>query len=300
MIITNKYGLPEVLVRKCSTEKHNKENCVSATTLKNGTRAFWLTERHWNEITVDVVNMLWALFGTIGHTLLEEEDANTFVEELVEKQIGDWKVTGRIDGYNMATCEVYDWKTTSAWKIVFKNFDDWKFQGLVYSWLLKQNGLECKKCRFIALLKDHSRKDALFNSTYPQEPVSVYEFDVTEKDLEEVEKKIYAKMNEIIANKDVPDEELPLCTPEERWQKTEFAVMRNASAKKADKLFNEKNNPNVSAEELRKMADMYAEATGGVVVDRSKDGKCDGYCQCCEFCSYWKEHYELKNEQEIA
>lgn len=292
MNITNNKNLPEVIVRKINREKHNAPHTVSATTLKSGTRAFWLTDRHDSEITVDVVNMLWALWGTVAHTILEEEDENTFVEEKVEKLIqGDWKVTGRIDGYNMLTCEVYDWKTTSAWKIVYKNFDDWKFQGLVYAWLLKQNGLECKKCRFIAMLKDHSRKDAMFNTSYPQEPVSIYEFDVTEKDLADIEIKIRAKMKEIIENENTPDDELPLCTPEERWQKTEYAVFKNKTSKRAEKVFNEKNFPNTSDEELLRLANEFKDAIGGELVDRSKDGKCDGYCACCEFCTYWQENY---------
>lgn len=288
MEVTNIYNLPDVLVRKCGTEKHNKEHCVSATTLKNGTRNFWLTERHWNEIKVDVSDMLWAMFGTAFHSLMEEETEDTFVEELVTKKIGNWTVTGRIDGYNMATCEIYDWKTTSVWKIVNKDFDAWRFQGLVYAWLCKQNGLEVKRCRFIACLKDQSGSKAKLDPSYPQHQVSVYEFDVTELDLEEIEKQIKAKVKEIADNENTPDEELPLCTPEERWAKpTTYAVMKKGR-KSALRVF-----------EDRELAEKYLEVNGDYIEERiGIDGKCNGYCSCCEFCSYWQEKYSKGCEEE--
>ena len=42
----------------------------------------------------------------------------------------------------------------------FADFDDWDKQGLIYAWLMKQNGLNVKEIRFVALLKDHSKSKA--------------------------------------------------------------------------------------------------------------------------------------------
>lgn len=291
MKITNEYGLPDVLVRKCGTEKHNQKHCVSATTIKNGTRQFWLTDRHWDEITVDVSDMFWAMFGTAFHSLMEEETDDTFVEELVTKQIGDWTVTGRIDGYNMATCEIYDWKTTSVWKIVHKDYDAWKEQGLIYAWLCKQNGIEVTRCKFIACLKDHSQSKARFDKQYPQHQASVYEFDVTEDDLEMIEKKILSKLKEIAENENTPDDELPLCTEEERWAKPPtFAVMKKGR-KTALRVFEDK-----------ELAEKYLASGNGDFIEERKgsDGKCEGYCSCCEFCSYWLENYGKQEEEKTA
>ena len=290
MNVTNELNLPDVLVRKCTREKHNAEKCISATTLKNGTRAFFLSDRHWDNITVDVSDMLWAMFGTAFHSLMEEESENTFVEELLTWKVGDWTVTGRIDGYDMSTGTIYDWKTTSAWKVIYKDFSDWKFQGLVYAWLLRKNGLPCDECRFIACLKDFSKLKAKTESDYPKKSIYVYQFKVTEKDLAEIEKNINAKIAEIEKSKDLKDDKLPLCSSSERWEKVEYAVYKNETAKRADKLFNAEKF-NLPKTELEKMANEYAESVGGIVKDRSTDGKCNGYCQCCEFCDYWQAKY---------
>ncbi len=285
MQITNNFGLPEILVKRCQGGKHNKEHSVSATTLLSGIRAYWLNDRHFDEISGDVSDMVWSLFGTAFHSLLEEETENTFVEEYLSKKtpINNWTVTGKIDGYNMATCEIYDWKTTSVWKVVNKDFDSWRFQGLVYAWLCKQNGLDVNRCQFIACLKDHSKMKAKLDSNYPQHPVVVYKFDVTETDLQEIEEKIIGKVAEIAENENTPDAELPLCSAKERWAKEEYAVMKEGR-KTAVRVFKDIENP-------KELAEKCADAVGGYVVNRSTDGKCNGYCSCCEFCTYWKEHY---------
>ena len=69
MKVTNNYDVPEALVKAVALEKHNGENEISATTLLKGVKEHLLTDRHWEEITVDVSENLWALFGTAIHDL---------------------------------------------------------------------------------------------------------------------------------------------------------------------------------------------------------------------------------------
>ena len=38
MVITNKFNLPQSLVNAVSTERHNKDGCISATTLLQGVK----------------------------------------------------------------------------------------------------------------------------------------------------------------------------------------------------------------------------------------------------------------------
>lgn len=290
MQITNELGLPQALVDACDVSPHNAPNTVSATTLKQGVREILLTKRHWEEMTDDVSNRIWSLFGTAVHSLLERESPDTFVEERFEKQIGTYKVTGRLDCYDMKNKIIFDYKTATVWKYKFQDFDDWKFQGLVYAWLLKQQGLEVKECRFVAMFKDFSKTKAKIESDYPNSPVYIYRFDVTEQGLEEIEEKIVAKVTELQMSEKLSDDELPLCSDEERWAKpTTYAVMKKGR-KSAVRVFETKD----LAECFLKSCDEshYIEERKG------SDGKCDGYCACCEFCSYWKEHYQ--QVQEIA
>ena len=54
MLVTNKHNLPQSLVNAVTTERHNKEGSVSATTLLQGVKQIILTERYWNDIQDDV------------------------------------------------------------------------------------------------------------------------------------------------------------------------------------------------------------------------------------------------------
>ena len=101
MKIENPRNLPQSLVNACSVEKHNKEGEVSATTLLKGTKQIILEERHWEELTDTVDNRIWAIFGTSVHKLLEEKNPNAFTEEKFECQIGEKKVVGHVDLYDM-------------------------------------------------------------------------------------------------------------------------------------------------------------------------------------------------------
>lgn len=301
MVITNKLNLPEAMVQACDISPHNKDKCISATSLKKGVREFLLETRHWNELTDDVSDRIWAIFGTSVHALLERETPDSFTEENFEEKIGNWTVTGRLDNYNMKTETIEDYKTASTWKVIFKDFDDWKSQGLIYSWLLSKNGLKAKKCRFIAMLKDFSKSKAKFDPSYPQSPVYIYEFDVTDKDLKETEEFIINKIDELEKSVNLPDNELPMCTKKERWTKEEFAVYKSEedykAGKRALKVFKA---DKTSMEDAEKMADTYIRDCGGYKVDRSTDGKCTEYCSACEFCKYYKEHYAQEEKREAV
>jgi len=194
MKITNKLNLPEGFVKAVSTEKHNAPGSLSATTLLRGIKETILTDRHWDELEDDAADRIWATWGTAVHALMEHEGVDEFTELSLQANVFDITVTGRIDNYNMATGTVCDYKTASIWKVKFADFTDWRRQGLIYAWLLSKNGFPVTKCRFIALLKDHSKSKARFDAGYPQSPVYIYEFDVTEKDLEDIEGYIYGRM----------------------------------------------------------------------------------------------------------
>lgn len=288
MTITNDLHLPEAMVLSVDVAPHNKEGEISATTLKKGVREILLEKRHWNEMSDDVANRIWAIFGTSVHALLERETPDSFTEEKFTFDVGSYKVTGRVDNYNMKTETIEDYKTASCWKVIYRDFKDWHSQGLIYAWLLRKAGLSVKRCRFIAMLKDHSKTKAKTDASYPQSPVYIYEFEITEEELVETEKFIYEKIKQLEDNANVSDDDLPLCTEEERWTKpTVYAVMKKGR-KTSLRNFEDKS----KAEEF--VSD-YLKSNPKEVVNieerKGADGKCSEYCSCCEFCSYYKANY---------
>lgn len=150
MKVTNLLGLPLAFVRAVSTERHNAPHCYSATTLNKGAKEIVLTDRHYDEITVDASEQIWAVWGTAVHALLESEKDDNFHEERFKVAVGNSWVTGQVDSYDMERGIINDWKTASVWKVQFADFADWRAQGLTYAWLLTKSGLEVKKCRCVA------------------------------------------------------------------------------------------------------------------------------------------------------
>jgi hypothetical protein len=282
MKITNVMGLPEALVRAVTREQHNKPGHVSVTTLLKGVKEIVLTQRHWDEVEIDVADMVNMIFGTAVHKILETEGENTFAEEFLCAELNGYTVTGRIDSYDMKEQVVDDYKTASIWKIIHKDFSDWKVQGQGYGWLLFRNGLKIKKARFTAMLKDYKKAEAERDSSYPQKPCVVYEFPIGESDIYEFQRFAAEKIDMLRDCKTKDDDSIPPCTPAERWAKEKtFAVMKDGR-KSAIRVCQNK----ADAEAIS------LDNPGSFVVERpGLDTKCMRYCSVAPFCSYYRENY---------
>jgi hypothetical protein len=190
-------------------------------------------------------------------------------------------VTGRIDNYNMKTATVTDYKTASVWKVKFGDFHDWYRQGMIYAWLLIKNGFKVERCQFVAILKDHSRTDARRDAGYPQGPLYVYEFPVTAQALEEIDVFIAAKVADYKRNKELTDDDIPPCSPEERWDKPTKYAVKKEGRKTAVRVLDSESAAQNMATELGK--GHYVEIRPGESV------RCQGYCSCCEFCNFYRD-----------
>ena len=280
MKVTNRLHLPEAFVKAVSVERHNEAGCYSATTLNKGTKEIILQERHWDEFTVDAADSVWATFGTAVHAIMEKYEDGNFHEEKFDIAVSKSRVTGVVDSYDMERGIINDWKTASVYKIMKGDFSDWYKQGMTYAWLLKQNGLEVRRCRFIALLKDHSMTKAETDSSYPQAPVFTYEFEVTPEELEQTGARITAKVKDIEAAEFLSDDDIEPCTAEERWADGEkWAVMRNGR-KTAIRVFDTEIDAENCAGELGNSH--YVEHRPAV------SRKCGKYCLCKDFCSFYR------------
>ena len=290
MKITNIHGLPEALVKAVSIRPHNDPGRLSATTLLQNPKQILLKARHWDELEEDVLDRFWALFGTAIHSMLESEGEHEFTEEFMSQVLDGITVTGRIDNYNMQTEVITDWKSCAVWKIVNKDFLDWRRQGFIYAWLLHKNGFPVKTCRFIAIMKDHSMRKARHQPSYPKLPVYVHEFPVTAFGLEEIESFLKSRIETYKKFKDMADDEIPPCTPEERWDKpTKYAVIKDG-AKRAYRLFD-------TQEEAEKVA---GDMKGYSVEYRPGEStRCIDYCSCNEFCNYYRDNVAGTEEQEV-
>ena len=284
MIITNKYNLPQVLINSVEENHIPVDKHYSVTTLLKPIREILLTRRHYSEIEQDISDMVWLIFGSAVHKLIEDSDKTGFAEfKLEELVLNDYYLTGIVDLYDEEHSLINDWKTATVYKILNKDFEDWRKQGLMYAWLLRKRGYHTGKLQFHAMLKDWSHKDSRIKSDYPQHPLYTWEYQITESDMQEIESFIITQLKLLIACEKLPDNDLPMCSQEERWNPGDkYAVMREGR-KTAIKVCDSKE----EAESFITGSDMFIETRSG------EDKKCNDYCICKKFCSYWRS----KNEE---
>lgn len=279
MKITNKMNLPQPFVEMAQRDYTYEPNEYRVTSLLKGIRETILERRHKDEIEQDVSDMIWLLFGTAVHGVLEKYEAdNQLKEERLKTKVGEYILSGQFDLYNPDTKKITDYKTASVWKIIYGNFDDWRRQLLIYAYLMRSIGFEVERAEIVAILKDHSKRDAKFKEGYPKLPVQTVKFKFTEKDFEEIENWLGIKFIEIDEVSLLPDDQLPLCTPDERFNSGDkFAVMKKGR-KTAMRVLD-------SREEAEKwMADNGGDS---IEVRPGEDKKCADYCSVNRFCSYW-------------
>ena len=281
MKITNKLGLPQALVNMAKQEYECEENKYRVTSLLKGTREAILERRHHEQIEQDVSDMIWLLFGTAVHSVLEHHEVgeHEVKEHRLKVPIGDYILSGQFDLYNAKTKTVTDTKRI-IWKVIFGDYEDWKQQLLIYSYMLKTKGYDVKQGEIIALMKDHSKAQAKRKKDYPKLPVKKLTFEFTEQDFLDIEEWLKEKFAEISEAEKLPDDELPICTPEERFNSGDKFAVKKKGRKTALRVLD-------SMEE----AEEWKKNNGGdfIEVRPGEDKKCSDYCSVNEFCSYYQE-----------
>lgn len=282
MIITNKLGLPQAFVEMAKSDFTAEPKTYRVTSLLKGIRETILEKRHADEIEQDVSDMIWLLFGTAVHGILEkqQEQGHEIKESRVSINFGEYTLSGQFDLYNAKEKKITDYKTCSVWKVIYGDYSDWRRQLLIYAYMMRQIGFEVDSGEIVAIMKDHSKRDAKFKAEYPKLPVQVIKFNFTLEDFVEIESWLIDKFDEIRRCEQLPDDELPLCTPEERYNSGDkYAVMKKGR-KTAMRVLD-------SMEEAEK----WMEDNGGdeIEVRPGEDKKCIDYCSACEFCNYYRE-----------
>jgi hypothetical protein len=142
------------------------------------------------------------------------------------------------------------------------------------------------------MIKDHSKRDAKRDSSYPLCPTYVYEFPVTKTDLDEIETFIREKVAVYKQYQETTDDDIPPCSSDERWAKpTKYAVMKTGN-KRAVRVMDTPDEAEKLASDLGK--NHYVEIRPGESV------RCQDYCSCCEFCNFYRIHVATAEQEAEA
>ncbi len=293
MNYTNKADLPAPLVSALTNDNYDYAAAgdISATALINPPRINQLMKRHNQEITEDVSERIWMLIGDIGHTILERSGAdNVIQEERLSIELHGWTVTGKVDliAEHAGAYSIQDWKFTSVWAVKDMK-PEWEQQLNIYAALAAANGFKISKLQIVAILRDWSKRQAarvnptftvqVGSTDYPPVGVVVREVPLWSegKQAEYLSERVLLHQQA----RTLPDDELPLCTEDERWRKPDIWAVKRKGNKRA-----------VSGG-LYKSVD---EAALHVGYDKAleiehrpgEDTRCLHYCAVKDFCSYGK------------
>jgi hypothetical protein len=287
MKLTNKFNLPETFVNVIRRPQYSKGNSeISVTEILSPPQLVLLRRQHQEDIEQDAADMVWSLFGSAVHNILEHgKDDHHIVEERLFTTFEGWSISGAIDLQTLVDGKVLiaDYKVTSAWTVQQEK-QEWIDQLNLYAWLVERvKGDQVAGLQIIGIVRDWSRREAALKETYPQSPIVTLDIPLWDyKDREEFVRRRLTLHNE--ANFAAVSGFMPECTPEEMWEKpTTYAIMKagGVRAKKVCNTLSEAENFVVT-----KYPDHHIETREG---GRTR---CESFCQAAPFCKQYQAYKE--------
>jgi len=291
--ITNKFNLPETLVALASRDYYTKGQAdYSVTEIISPPRVQRLRKQHYHEMEQDVADMLWMLLGTALHVVAERSEIVGHTnEERLMVGIGDVMLSGAIDLQkdDEDGITVIDYKFTSVWSLL-NDKPEWEYQQNIYKYLVERvKRKPVKSLRICAMLRDWSRMEASVKPDYPQAPIQMV--DIPMWDYADIEKFIEKRIELHQDSKVNADwnEELPLCTDEERWMRTTKYAVKKEGRKTAVRVFDTEE----EAQELLK--EMPEKDKGFIEIRKGESVRCTGnFCGVSQWCTQYQN--SLKEE----
>jgi hypothetical protein len=290
MKLTNVHKIPETFVNvlKRPTYSKGKAN-LSATQLLNSPKIVALTKKFEEELEQDVSDMVWSIFGTAIHGVLEHgKDDNHIVEERLHAEVGGWNISGAVDlqivtGENVIS--IRDYKTTSAWAVMNEKIE-WEQQLNIYAWLVERNKrVVVDSLGIVAIIRDWSRREAAKNEDYPQAPsqgACPSNYGHIKEREEFIENRLW-----LIPRLSLPwmlNEALPDCTPSEMWEKPSIWAVRKVGNVRAKSLHNTEEEANAALE---------AAGKGFEIEYRPGERtRCASFCPVSNWCQQWRNFQE--------
>jgi hypothetical protein len=302
MRITNKFGMPQPFVDFAINDKYSKGKAdISVTTLIDSPRVRIMKENFDDKIEVDAVDMVWALFGTAVHSVLESSNTYPRVghpsdkiinEERLFSELDGWLLSGAIDRQESKgnSITIIDYKVTSVWSVIYGK-PEWEKQLNCYAYLCddknafkKTNVTNLKIC---AILRDWNRREAERRSDYPQAPIVFVDVPLWSYDerMSYLKERIKLHQEAQIAF-DVTGN-LPLCSNEERWRKKDTWALKKKKLKRALKVFDSEESAH-DYQEVYHQHRLHPSDATEIEFRGGEYTRCDGnYCSVAEFCDQY-------------
>jgi hypothetical protein len=288
MKLTNKHNIPQTFVNVLQRPTYSKGKAhLSVTQLINSPKIVALTQMFEHELEQDVSEMVWSLFGTAVHNVLEHgKDANHLIEERIHAELDGWRISGAIDLQIVGDegISIRDYKTTSAWAVMNEKVE-WEQQLNIYAWLVETvKKTPVVDVGIVAIIRDWNRRDAANRDGYPEAPIK--ELPIKLWPQQERQEFILDRIGKHSACEFAieVESELPHCTPSEMWEKQTSWALKKKGGVRAKSVHAVEEDA-VSA--LDKAGKEYE-----IEVRRGERIRCASFCQVSGHCAQWKEYQD--------
>lgn len=289
MKLTNKHNLPQTFVNVLKRPTYSKGRAnLSVTQLINSPKIVALTNKFQDELEEDVADMVWSIFGTAVHGVLEHgKDPHHVIEERLHTQVDGWNISGAIDlqiKNEDGSISIRDYKTTSAWAVMNEKVE-WEYQLNIYAFLVERvKGVPVSDLGIVAIIRDWSRRDAATREGYPEAPIK--ELPIKLWPMEQREEFVMRRIAQHSACEFAMEagESLPKCTPDEMWEKPTIWAVRKKGGVRAKSLHGTEAEANAAVEKLGK--DYEVELRPG---ERTR---CANFCPVNNYCQQWRDYQD--------
>jgi hypothetical protein len=299
MKLTNNYGMPETILNVIARPQYSKGKAnMSVTELLNSPRIVQLKRKHWEELTEDAADMVWSIFGTAIHNILEHGKGDThIVEERIHIELDGMRISGAIDLQELAEDGIIlsDYKTTSAWAVMNEK-QDWHNQLNSYAYLVEAaKKIPVTKLQIVAIVRDWSRRDAATREGYPKAPIVVIDIPLWPYTHREAYIRDRISLHGDALFEMETDGDMPDCTPDEMWEKpTTYALKKdgNVRAKSVHETSEAAEKALADATEKAKKGEKFL-----IEVREGDRTRCSSFCQVAGMCSQYQKYLSTKPTQ---
>ena len=283
MKITNKFGLPQTIVNALERPNYTRGNSdISVTELISPPQLVALKRKHADELEGDASDMVWSLFGSAVHSILEQgADEEHLLEERMFHTVHDWVLSGAVDVQRLRDggVDILDYKVVKAYSVMNEKIE-WEQQLNCYAYLVRHvKKMPVHSLAIVAIVRDWNRREADRSQDYPQSPVVV----IPVNRWSEIEQDAYIERRiqmhqEAYAAAHLGSEVQP-CTTEEMWEKPTCWALMKEGRKSAVKIHWDKP-PEIPDDKH------YIEVREG---ERTR---CKSFCPVNKFCTQWSQYEE--------
>jgi hypothetical protein len=288
MKITNKYDLPQTFVNVVERPTYTKGKAhMSVTELLSSPQIVQLKAKYADQIEVDVIDMIWSIFGSAVHSVLEQgKDENNIVEQRLHADLDGWHISGAIDLQVVTDkgIEINDYKTVSVWSVM-NDKPEWEQQLNIYAWLVETvKKAPISKIKIVAILKDWKAMEATTRQNYPAKQVVTIDIPIWTMEQREafIKERIHLHSEALFATD--TNEALPECTPAECWEKPTVYAVKKDGGVRAKSVHTSLSDAETALEDAGK----------GYILEvrEGERTRCARYCQVSQWCEQYKTYLE--------